>query len=116
MIEFFKSKFNENILFQGYDNESRPHPNQHVSNAYHQQAGHVRNQQYPYNNNNTNTRYLPAENGFINTNNVMMQRNDQGGFDAPHIQNGYVNQRNPPSQCKNFLNINQIFNQLKKVK
>jgi hypothetical protein len=76
-----------------------------MPNAYHQQGGSInRNQQYPFNNNNnTNTRYLPSENGFINSNNIMINQrnnNDQGGFDAPHIQNGYVNQRNPQGQCK----------------
>lgn len=99
---------------QRYDNEPRPHPNhQHMPNAYHQQGGSInRNQQYPFNNNNnTNARYLPGENGFINSNNIMINQrnnNDQGGFDAPHIQNGYVNQRNPQGQYHYQQQPNQV--------
>ena len=83
---------------KGYDNEPRPHPNQHMPNTYHPQAP-IRNQQFPYNNNsNTNTRYIQSGENYMNSNNLMMnQRNDQG-FD---FQNGYMNnQRNPQNQCK----------------
>jgi cold shock CspA family protein len=79
---------------QRYDNEPRQHPNQHMGNIFHNPQP-IRNQQYSYNSSN---------NGFLNSNSNLV---NQGGFDVPHVQNGYMNQRQPQNQY-HYHQSNQV--------
>lgn len=88
--QFAEQNHYSGVNRQRYD-EPRQHP--HMANSFHNQPP-IRNQQYSYNSNN---------NGFSNTNNMM----NQGGFDVSHVQNGYMNQRQPQNQY-HYHQSNQV--------
>ena len=77
-----------------------------MPNAYHPQAPPIRNQQFPYNNNNNNsgnTRYVPSGDNFIPSNSLMINQRNEQGYDFHNGGGGGYNmnnQRNPPNQCK----------------